>query len=661
MTVGYPGGIGDGLELGRRAERRVLFRVGISGTGPGKFGAYIMPNARPRIPSDQAGLQMFFPRPRVTTPVPRLRRSSSAWSVAVLVGAVALLCGAGTVAGPSLGRAAPAATPLSTASGSVNSRAPAENPGASTENMIVANIPDLGGPSGGSAVYVPSNGDIYLPSNDTNLTVINGSTNTVVDTIHLGKNSNAETPTFVAAENRLYVPQLGTGAHHYANVSVIDVATNSFVTNVTTGYESYPDTGVYSPISADLYVPNFGYSNISALNTTTDTLTTVPTGVAPMTPAYDPTNGYLYVPNQVSGNLTIIDTHNNAVVGTVGNLSFALFLTEQLIVQSPVYDPLTQEVYVPNGNNDTLSVINGTTFVGNITVGFGPNTPAVAPNGDLYVPLAYNVFSNNGTIVVVDPRTGAILANVSTGYGPDTPVYDPANGEMYVANEDSNNATIINTTTNTWVEAVNIPSTPVSPAFDPENDELYFPNYWMLDGLYVGYNVTVVAGGPTSSYAIDESGLSTGDWWQATLGATTLNVTSASMTFLGVVAGEYSYIIGPTAVGTGCTATPSSGTVDASSSEGSLTVKFSCGSSGGGGGGGGGTGAPGLPPSGGGGSAALTTDELGILVGTIAAVSAIAGVAAVMVRSAHRRPPASGSTVPAPWSGTPPPPPPPPP
>jgi YVTN family beta-propeller protein len=543
-------------------------------------------------------------------------------------------------------------------------RAGANLPASGTENMIVANIADPGGPSAG-AVYVPSNGDIYLPSNNTNLTVINGTTNTVVQTIHLGKNSQTETPTYVASENRLYVPQLGTGKHNFANISVIDVATNTFVTNVTTGYLSYPDTGVYSPVSGDLYVPDFGaelFWNISVLNVSSDVRTVIPTGEGPITPAYDPENGYLYVPNLLTNNLTIINTHTNAPVGTIGNLSFAGFLTEQLIVQSPVYDPLTEEVYVPNGGNTTLSVINGTTFEGNISVGAGPNTPAVAPNGDIYVPLALNEYANNGTVAVVNPRTDKVVADVATGYGPDTPVYDPANGEMYVANSDSNNVTIINTTSNVWVEAVNVPSTPTSPAFDPANDELFFPNYWMLDGVPAGFNVTAVAGGPTTSVAVDESGLPSGDWWQAELGGTTLNSTSSTITFSGVVASEYSYVIGPTEAGTKCTATPSSGTITVSTSAFTLPIKFSCGSGGGGGGGGGGGTPPGVPSSGGGsGSSGLTTDELAILIGTVAAVAAISGVTVVLVRAAGRRPPSGGLGPPPPQaSGTPPPPPPPP-
>src|SRR5580698_5415515 len=57
-----------------------------------------------------------------------------------------------------------------------------------TTNQVIANIAiPPSGPTGNDAIFDPSNGYIYLVANDTNLTVINGATNQVVENLDTGQ------------------------------------------------------------------------------------------------------------------------------------------------------------------------------------------------------------------------------------------------------------------------------------------------------------------------------------------------------------------------------------------------------------------------------------------------------------------------------------------
>jgi YVTN family beta-propeller protein len=501
-------------------------------------------------------------------------------------------------------------------------------------------------------IFDPTNGYVYVPSNFTNLTVLDGATNSITDQIYLGEYASPVTPTYVSAVNRIYVPQVSTDPPP-DNVSVINGSTNAIVTNISTGFFSSAAPPVYDPANHDLYVPDYGAfpGNVTVINTSSDlVVATIPVGLAPFTPAYDPADGDIYVPNIASNNMSIISTATNTVVGTIGNLSFPYEPDENLVAAGPVYDPFSQEVYQPNTANFTLTVIKGTSFVQNISVGPGPLTPLVDPaNGDLYVPVDYqdNYATPNNTVDVVNPSSNAVITTIAVGTSPYIPVYDPANGEVYVSNYADNTVSAVNASTNQVVATIGVWFSPVEPVFDPANDELFVPNY-------VGNNVTVIAAGPLSknsgpgTYPVTftETGLTAGVSWNSTLDGTNLNSTSSSIIFNGVLNGTHPYTIGPWGDPKTCALNlpAHSGDVNVSGSAVMLPVPFSC--SGGPGSGSGGSGTkPGI--------LGLPGDDGYLLLAGIA--TAIVAVAAILFYVRRKRPP-QGGVGPPPEYATPPPP-----
>jgi hypothetical protein len=162
-------------------------------------------------------------------------------------------------------------------------------------------------------------------------------------------------------------------------------------------------------------------------------------------------------------------------------------------------DPVTGYVYVPDGGYDTVTVLNGSTDVANVTVTGGvtgtPYTAAYdASDGDMYVTVenAGNVVVINGTVPV---------ANLTVPNDPYAAAYDPSNGYMYIGEEGANQALVLNGTT--VVGTVKLSGSPIDIAYDPANGWMYFADTSAVDAV----NGTTLLGNVTSNGSLFESGM----------------------------------------------------------------------------------------------------------------------------------------------------------
>ncbi len=118
-----------------------------------------------------------------------------------------------------------------------------------------------------------------------------------------------------------------------------------------------------------------------------------------------------------------------------------------------------------------------------ITSGTGPYCIAIAPSGLLYV-------CNNaaGTVSVLNPLTGALVATITVGTAPRGIVYVPSVDRMYVTNFTTGSISVIDPNLNTVVSTISSLTNPWGIAWSPQNDRLY---------------VSSAAGGSTSLYCIN--------------------------------------------------------------------------------------------------------------------------------------------------------------
>ncbi len=518
-------------------------------------------------------------------------------------------------------------------------------------NTVIGTISGLSSPFQGT--FDPRNGYLYFPDsslgplagdNSSNLTVISGASQSVVDQVFLGVYSAVQTPTYVPSNAEVYVPnQNATGFSN--NVTALNSG-DQIVANIDTGNSTSPTTGVYDPTNQYLYVSDQTTANLTALNdnvTVIDTatnseITQILVGLDPTPGVYDPADGDVYVPNSdvSETNVSVINTSTDTVIATIGGFASPI---------TPVYDPVNEEVYVPNSEGLNVTVLKGTSVVGFLKTGFGPATPAVDPaTGEIYVP---NYADNN--LLVFSPESGALIATIDGGATDllsETPTFDPINDEIYMPAENPDETSgfmdAIDTATNTILAAIGVGSSPQTPTFDPDNYDLYVPSY-------DDNNVSVINAGPVStvsppgSYPVTftETGLNNGTYWNVLLNGTILNRTVPTITFDGIYNGTYGYVLGPWGDENECGLNEPSiyGNVTVAGRPANVAVSFQCSH-----------------------ASASSSGILGLpgvdgylLVGGIAGVAVVAAAVILLLRS---RGPRGGIPAPPPETWTPPSPPP---
>ena len=258
-----------------------------------------------------------------------------------------------------------------------------------------------------------------------NVSVIDGSTNTVVATVPVGSY-----PSGVAVNpgtNRVYVANADSNS-----VSVIDGDSNTVVTTVPVG--SGPRGVAVNPGTNRIYVANGG-NNVSVIDGPTNTVTaTVPVGSGPSGVAVNPTTNRVYACNWLINNVSVIEGDSNTVVATV-----PVSHLEPYGVGVAV-NPGTNRIYVANLYGSNVSVIDGdsNTVVATVPVGSGPLGVAVNPGTNrIYV-------ANGGNNVsVIDGTTNTVVATVRVGSYPFGVAVNPGTNRIYVANHSDGSVSVI--------------------------------------------------------------------------------------------------------------------------------------------------------------------------------------------------------------------------
>jgi YVTN family beta-propeller protein len=100
-----------------------------------------------------------------------------------------------------------------------------------------------------------------------------------------------------------------------------------------------------------------------------------------------------------------------------------------------------------------------------------PQTPVFNPaNGDIYV-----ANSGDGSIAVISDQTNRFVAIICVGSSPFAPIYDPSNEELYVSNEGGRTVSVVSALS--VVATVPVGDDPRPAAFDSQNGDVYVPNY----------------------------------------------------------------------------------------------------------------------------------------------------------------------------------------
>jgi YVTN family beta-propeller protein len=139
-----------------------------------------------------------------------------------------------------------------------------------------------------------------------------------------------------------------------------------------------------------------------------------------------------------------------------------------------VYDPARGEIFTDSGSG-VVSVISDSTNTVTAKVDVGSGAAGLAydsAKGEIFVA---NEKSDN--VSVISDSTNLVVATVPVGTNPISAAYDNVTGEVYVANYQSDNVSVINDTNDTVVATVAVGLQPEGLTFDSGTDQIIVPDY----------------------------------------------------------------------------------------------------------------------------------------------------------------------------------------
>lgn len=295
------------------------------------------------------------------------------------------------------------------------------------------------------AVNATTNKICVLKRADSVVVVIDGATNDR-RTVSVGSSPGAIEVD--PGTNRIYV---ANSLEH--NVTVIDGATDAttFVAPVF-----LPWSLAVNPVSQKTYVASVASDSVTVIDGATNATTTVSGGSFLESIAVNPVTNKIYVASLANGDVTVIDGATNAtttVAGWSAPESSALDRAGDTVCPCAV------------------TIIDGATNVTSaVLAGSGPEAVAVNPvTNKIYV-----ANGDSGTVTVIDGATNA-TTTVGAGSGPTALAVNPVTNKIYVANRGSNNVTVIDGATN-GTTTVSAGSAPASVAVNPKTNKIYVVN-----------------------------------------------------------------------------------------------------------------------------------------------------------------------------------------
>jgi YVTN family beta-propeller protein len=169
-------------------------------------------------------------------------------------------------------------------------------------------------------------------------------------------------------------------------------------------------------------------------------------------------------------------------------------------------DPDSHTVYVANGKDNTVSVLDGTTRAVTTTIPVGQDPGAVAVD-----PGTHSVFVANfkgNSVSVLDGTTRAVTTTIPVGLHPEGVAVDPDSHTVFVANFTDNTVSVLDGTTHAVTTTIPVGQTPVDVAVDPDSHTVFVTNtrgntVSVLDGTTHGITTTIPVGQNPNELAVD--------------------------------------------------------------------------------------------------------------------------------------------------------------
>jgi large repetitive protein len=268
-------------------------------------------------------------------------------------------------------------------------------------NNSVNTVPATIGPYG--AAVNPATGNVYITSPIVNEVLVFSASGTLITTI---ADPSFDEPTGVAvnpATNMIYVANGGCTCGN--TVSVINGSTNTVVAVVPVG--GGPFAVAVNSVTNRIYVTNCDDGTISVINGATNTVIGPaipdgnPPGSSPQGIAVNPVTNKIYVTDQAFGTLLTIDGNTNTP-GTPQVIGFSPTGVAVDPIRNIIYvaDPGASQAYAVNGSNGSVTTLTDPSFAGTYWVAVNLNTN-----------LVYFTNASSNTVTVLQGPAGPVATS----------------------------------------------------------------------------------------------------------------------------------------------------------------------------------------------------------------------------------------------------------
>ncbi|HZY71465.1 MAG TPA: hypothetical protein VFF67_10880 [Thermoplasmata archaeon] len=359
----------------------------------------------------------------------------------------------------------------------------------------------------------------------------------------------------VRGSSQLFIANESSGSFGYF-LDIRDRATGALAGRLPVG--PYAFAPVVSPAGDRLFVVSNNNGSVTTIDPVNDTvLTTRTVGSASYPAGLDPYAGVLYVPNVGANNVTEIGAENATPFGSIATDSGP---STAIPVPSESRLFVARLISGAGGSMDVVNLINGSIAK---RVALASSTP----NGGVYDPAVGDVFIADSTGSVLDAfnaTTGSFdyALHLPAGETPAGPVLDPLNGMLYVGLVGKAGVAVLDPVSKAYVGTVRLTETPFAPDFDPTNGGIWATTQSGHGAVEINGTPTTVSVAmtpPPTTYRVTflESGLPAGAVWSVQLGNLT-NVTRNVSAGFSEPNGSYAFTVGAPA---GYSANPTHGTV----------------------------------------------------------------------------------------------------
>ena len=312
---------------------------------------------------------------------------------------------------------------------------------------VGANPDGIGTDPATNMVYVANSGD-------SSVSVIDGSTDSVLAAIPIGVNYQGfNSPCGVAANPLTDMIYVVLCSANYPTVAVIDGSTNTIVRAIHLPFHASgtfahydavdPATNmVYVTVYANEHLGSVGGGpyQVAVINgATSQVVSMIDVGSSPNGIAVDPSTNRIYVTDgaeyfnnsALSDAITVIDGSTDSIVANVSLPSTPSFVA---------VNPATDTVFVTMASNQLAAIDGATnTLIGETPVGSGPLGVDLNPNTD----EVYVADGGSDAVTVVDGASDRVLTNEPVGSQPHGVGVDPATGVVYTTDYGSNAVSVI--------------------------------------------------------------------------------------------------------------------------------------------------------------------------------------------------------------------------